>query len=41
MVIVLGLVPAGPDADVQSPTRHLIDGRGQLGQVARMPERHR
>ena len=38
---MLEVVPAGPDADLDPPAAHLVDGRDDLGEVARMPERDR
>jgi len=41
VVVMLLLVPAGPYADIQATAGHFVHGRRQLGQVARMAERHR
>ena len=38
---VLELVPAGADADLDPAAAHLIDGRHDLGEDARVPERDR
>ena len=37
---MLELVPPGPDADLDTTTAHLVRGRDDLGEGARVPERH-
>src|SRR5215208_5461316 len=41
VALVLALVPARADPDLDPAAAHLVDGRDDLGEVAWMPECHR